>query len=82
VDVNLSFGGVELGGLVSWAQKIAMSDRVVSISVQYAGPKTTLSMTPNRTAGDSIWLAVVWCLALIAIFAPLAVAKYRRTASR
>jgi ABC transporter DrrB family efflux protein len=33
-------------------------------------------------AGDSIWLAVVWSLALIAIFAPLAVAKYRKAASR
>lgn len=32
-------------------------------------------------AGDSIWLAVVWCFVLIAIFAPLAVAKYRRTAA-
>lgn len=31
-------------------------------------------------AGDNIWGAVVWCLALIAIFAPLAVRKYRRTA--
>ena len=33
-------------------------------------------------AGNSIWLAVMWCLVLIAIFAPLAVAKYRRAASR
>jgi ABC-2 type transport system permease protein/oleandomycin transport system permease protein len=33
-------------------------------------------------AGDNVWLAVVWCLVLIAIFAPLAVAKYRRAASR
>jgi ABC transporter DrrB family efflux protein len=33
-------------------------------------------------AGDNIWLAVVWCFVLIAIFAPLAVAKYRRTAAR
>jgi ABC-2 type transport system permease protein/oleandomycin transport system permease protein len=33
-------------------------------------------------AGDSIWLAVLWCLVLVAIFAPLAVAKYRRAASR
>jgi ABC transporter DrrB family efflux protein len=32
-------------------------------------------------AGDSIWLAVVWSLVLIAIFAPLAVAKYRKAAS-
>jgi ABC transporter DrrB family efflux protein len=33
-------------------------------------------------AGNSIWGAVVWSVALIAVFAPLAVAKYRRTASR
>ncbi len=33
-------------------------------------------------AGDSIWLAVVWCFVLIAIFAPLAVAKYRRASAR
>jgi ABC-2 type transport system permease protein/oleandomycin transport system permease protein len=32
-------------------------------------------------AGNNIWLAVVWCLVLIAIFAPLAVGKYRRAAS-
>ncbi len=29
-------------------------------------------------AGDSIWLAVVWSVGLIAIFAPLAVRRYRR----
>jgi hypothetical protein len=56
VDVNLSFGGVELGGLVAWGQRLLMSDRMISISVQYAGPKTTLSMTPNRSAGESLWL--------------------------
>jgi ABC transporter DrrB family efflux protein len=33
-------------------------------------------------ADNHIWLAVVWCLVLTAIFAPLAVAKYRRAASR
>ena len=33
-------------------------------------------------AGNSIWGAVVWSIALIVIFAPLAVAKYRRTAAR
>jgi ABC transporter DrrB family efflux protein len=33
-------------------------------------------------AGNNIWGAVAWSVALIAIFAPLAVAKYRRTASR
>jgi ABC transporter DrrB family efflux protein len=33
-------------------------------------------------AGNSVWGAVVWSVALVAIFAPLAVAKYRRTAAR
>jgi ABC transporter DrrB family efflux protein len=29
-------------------------------------------------AGNHIWLAIVWCFVIIAIFAPLAVSKYRR----
>jgi ABC-2 type transport system permease protein/oleandomycin transport system permease protein len=33
-------------------------------------------------AGNNIWGAVAWSIALIVIFAPLAVAKYRRTAAR
>ncbi len=33
-------------------------------------------------AGNDIWGAVAWSIALIVIFAPLAVAKYRRTAAR
>jgi ABC-type polysaccharide/polyol phosphate export permease len=32
-------------------------------------------------AGNSVWGAVVWSLAILAIFAPLAVARYRRTAT-
>ncbi len=33
-------------------------------------------------AGDAIWASLVWTVALIAIFAPLAVRKYRLAASR
>jgi ABC-2 type transport system permease protein/oleandomycin transport system permease protein len=40
------------------------------------------SLWLGAPAGNSVWGAVVWSLALIAIFAPLAVRKYRRTASR
>ncbi len=32
----------------------------------------------NTPAGDSIWLAVLWSVGLIAVFAPLSVARYRR----
>ena len=40
------------------------------------------SLWLGAPAGNNVWGAVVWSVALIAIFAPLAVAKYRRTASR
>jgi ABC-2 type transport system permease protein/oleandomycin transport system permease protein len=33
-------------------------------------------------AGNSVWGAVVWSIVLIAVFAPLAVSRYRRTAAR
>jgi ABC transporter DrrB family efflux protein len=33
-------------------------------------------------AGNAVWGAVVWSFVIIAIFAPLAVARYRRTAAR
>ncbi len=33
-------------------------------------------------AGNNIWGSIVWSLAIIAVFAPLAVARYRQTARR
>ena len=36
----------------------------------------------DAPAGDSVWGAVAWCLAIVAVFAPLSVARYRRTAAR
>jgi len=36
----------------------------------------------DAPAGNSIWGAVVWSLAILAVFAPLAVARYRRAAGR
>jgi ABC transporter DrrB family efflux protein len=40
------------------------------------------SLWLGAPAGNNVWGAVVWSLALIAIFAPLAVRKYRRTSAR
>ncbi len=31
-------------------------------------------------AGNSIWGAIVWSIAILAIFAPLAVSRYRKAA--
>lgn len=52
-----------------------------------ANPVTTLvdalrALWLGAPAGNDVWLAFVWCVVLIAIFAPIAVAKYRRAASR
>jgi ABC-2 type transport system permease protein/oleandomycin transport system permease protein len=40
------------------------------------------SLWIGAPAGNSVWGALVWSLVLIAIFAPLAVSRYRRTAGR
>lgn len=36
----------------------------------------------DAPAGNSVWGAVVWCAVLVAVFAPLAVRRYRRTTAR
>ena len=33
-------------------------------------------------AGNSVWAAVVWSLLILAVFAPLAVRRYRSAAAR
>jgi ABC transporter DrrB family efflux protein len=40
------------------------------------------SLWVDTPAGDDIWGAVLWCVGLIAVFAPLSVARYRRAVSR
>ncbi len=36
----------------------------------------------GRPAGNNVWEALLWIVAIIAVFAPLAVARYRRAAGR
>ena len=38
------------------------------------------SLWLGAPAGNSVWGAVAWSLAILAVFAPLAVARYRRAA--
>ena len=40
------------------------------------------SLWIGAPAGNNVWGAVVWSLVILAVFAPLAVARYRRAASR
>jgi ABC-2 type transport system permease protein len=39
------------------------------------------SLWIGTSANTDVWMSFVWCLALIAIFAPPAVARYRRVAA-
>jgi ABC-2 type transport system permease protein len=52
-----------------------------------ANPFTTIadavrSLWLDTPANTDVWMAFVWCFVLIAIFAPLAVARYRKVAAR
>ncbi len=40
------------------------------------------SLWIGAPAGDNVWGAFAWCLVVLVIFAPLAVARYRRAAGR
>jgi ABC-2 type transport system permease protein/oleandomycin transport system permease protein len=72
-----------------------ISSAFVPVESMPAGLEQVASVNPVSTvvdamrslwlgapAGNDIWLSVVWSVLLIALFAPLAVAKYRRAASR
>jgi ABC-2 type transport system permease protein len=55
--------------------------------VAAANPFTTVSdavraLWLGTPAGTDVWMAFVWCTVLIAVFAPLAVARYRRVAAK
>ena len=52
-----------------------------------ANPFTTItdalrSLWLGTPANTDVWMAFIWCAALIAVFAPLAVARYRRVSAR
>ena len=52
-----------------------------------ANPFTTISdavrsLWIGTPANTDIWMAFIWCFVLIAVFAPLAVARYRRVAAK
>jgi ABC-2 type transport system permease protein len=55
--------------------------------VAEANPFTTItdalrSLWLGTPAHTDVWMAFVWCVVLIAVFAPLAVARYRRVAAK
>src|SRR3954452_18146605 len=52
-----------------------------------ANPFTTISdamrsLWLGTPAGTDVWMAFVWCVGLVAVFAPLAVARYRTVTAK
>jgi len=52
-----------------------------------ANPFTTISdavrsLWIGTPANTDVWMAFIWCVVLIAVFAPLAIARYRRVAAK
>ena len=67
---------VPVDSMPSWLQPIAEHN-----------PFTTMvdaarALFVGTPAGNDVWLAVVWSLAIIAVFAPLSVWRYRSARSR
>ena len=67
---------VPVDSMPSWLQPIAEHN-----------PFTTMvdaarALFLDTPAGNDVWLAVVWCLAIVAVFAPLSAWRYRRAIRR
>lgn len=56
LDIKLSLGGVEVGGVLSWLQGAMMKERVLSFSVQYADNQTLV--TGQVPGGNPFFLEV------------------------
>ena len=67
---------VPVDTMPSWLQPIAEHNPVTT-TVDAA--RALFLGTP---AGNDVWLAVVWTVAIIAVFAPLSAWRYRRVATR
>jgi ABC transporter DrrB family efflux protein len=59
----------------SWLQPIAENNPFTTVV------DAMRALWVDGPAGNDVWAAVLWSVGLIAVFAPLSVAKYRRTVS-
>src|SRR4029453_11600687 len=59
-----------------WLQPIAENNPfttiVDAVGALFIGPR----------AGNAVWAAVLWCIGIIAVFAPLSAVRYRRAVTR
>jgi ABC-2 type transport system permease protein/oleandomycin transport system permease protein len=67
---------VPVDSMPSWLQPVAEHNPFTAMV------NATRSLFLGIPAGNDVWLAVVWTVVIIAVFAPLAVWRYRRVVAR
>ena len=72
----ISSAFVPVESMPDWLQPIAEANPV---TVMVDAVRALFIGTP---AGNSIWGAIVWCLVILAVFAPLSAWRYRRAVTR
>ena len=72
----ISSAFVPIDSMPGWLQPVAEANPV---TVMVDAVRALFLGTP---AGNSIWGAVVWCLVIVAVFAPLSAWRYRRAVTR
>ncbi len=72
----ISSAFVPVASMPSWLQPVAEANPV---TVMVDAVRALFIGSP---AGNSIWGAVVWCVVVIAVFAPLSAWRYRRAVTR
>ena len=72
----ISSAFVPIASMPAWLQPVAEANPV---TVMVDAVRALFIGTP---AGNSIWGAVVWCVVIVAIFAPLSAWRYRRAVTR
>jgi ABC transporter DrrB family efflux protein len=71
----ISSAFVPVDSMPSWLEPIAENNPFTTVV------DAMRALWVDSPAGNDIWGAVLWCLGLIAVFAPLSVARYRRAVS-
>jgi ABC-2 type transport system permease protein/oleandomycin transport system permease protein len=72
----ISSAFVPVDSMPSWLQPFAEHNPVTAMV------DAVRALFIGSPAGNSIWLAVLWCLAIVAVFAPLSAWRYRRAVTR
>lgn len=55
VNVNVTVGGVEVGGIISWINRALVQDNILQVSLQFDEGKI-IAVTHGRSAGDALWI--------------------------